>query len=195
MVKGDGDDDDDEVLLSPTTVEDEEGSVRVAAVKSCVGNVVHTIVDTKSETGFLISGRILRQVPRDVDVRRESHDSVSRSLHNLAFALWRRCRSKNLLTPDYGGAFLPGFDPVGGDDGEDDDNDDLTSYVDHVTYVLGPGQVYMRERKEDSWQSEIGFPYEIFAHRAMASCAGTPGGSGCAGSSSPGRRCRRKVWK
>ncbi len=40
----------DMVTVEPWTLAAEaEGSVRVAAVRSCVGNVIHTLVDTRSE--------------------------------------------------------------------------------------------------------------------------------------------------
>ncbi|XP_071488068.1 4-hydroxyphenylpyruvate dioxygenase-like protein [Diadema antillarum] len=45
-----------QVLCQPTVIRDPHGYVEVAAVKSCVGNVVHTILNTKQYKGTFLPG-------------------------------------------------------------------------------------------------------------------------------------------
>nr|XP_054766066.1 4-hydroxyphenylpyruvate dioxygenase-like protein [Lytechinus pictus] len=45
-----------QVLLEPTLIKDSSGYVTVAAIKSCVGNVVHTILNTEHYDGVFLPG-------------------------------------------------------------------------------------------------------------------------------------------
>lgn len=45
-----------QILQKPRTVKDKYGSVSIAVIKSCVGNVVHTLVQTEDYSGFFLPG-------------------------------------------------------------------------------------------------------------------------------------------
>ena len=78
------------VLKEPQTVRDGNGSVSVAVVKSCVGNVVHTLVQKDDYQGVFLPGFDSFKPIKDIDLPLVSH------FDHIAFVLERGESSKVL---------------------------------------------------------------------------------------------------
>jgi 4-hydroxyphenylpyruvate dioxygenase-like putative hemolysin len=65
---------------------DTYGSIEYACIKSCLGNVVHTLLDTSKYTGIYLPGF----VPTSTEIDGSSSDRLlMRSIDHVAFAVSR----------------------------------------------------------------------------------------------------------
>ena len=72
-----------EVVKEPNTVKDYHGSVRLAVIKSCVGNVVHTLIQSDDYSGEFLPGFDSLKPVNDVTKQLVSH------FDHVAFVLER----------------------------------------------------------------------------------------------------------
>ena len=69
--------------MSPRRASDAHGSIEYACIKSCIGNVVHTLIDTSQYAGPHLPGF----VPTAILDRSVSRQAMIAGIDHVAFAL------------------------------------------------------------------------------------------------------------
>jgi len=81
------------VLVSRRQAIDEYGSIEYACIKSCVGNVVHTLIDISQYSGFCLPGFI----PVSILEKEKSSQSLVNSIDHVAFAMPRNSALSSIV--------------------------------------------------------------------------------------------------
>ncbi|CAH8552870.1 unnamed protein product [Heterobilharzia americana] len=67
------------ILLEPTTYTDYHGKVILGVIKSCVGNLLHTVIDSSHYNGLFLPGYILPELGTNDDLKKKLYKHQSNS--------------------------------------------------------------------------------------------------------------------
>ncbi|KAK7069320.1 hypothetical protein SK128_010254 [Halocaridina rubra] len=123
------------VIKEPTEISDAEGRVRYSVVSSCLGNIVHTLIDKKHYKGTFLPG--FESI--------EKHDEISIVLESITNLFKKDSRTNTnggceLLSKDNLKTQTPDFMVANCLKSPNSLNIPRSTFIDHVTYVCEIGK-------------------------------------------------------